>query len=180
MHTIPPTVLEEMLSAHRHGSFPAFNLGFFGASAERAHDGVDAMLDQPGFACRVRQAWGHGWIEQMGYMDEALSELARRGMQGTINLEVLREGEVIFDRRSSLGFDKERADVEFVFDEERLNVVDRLELWHSMVNYACHAARVAEARCVLVYDGTLSLNDIKGIIAGRHPSRGDQIIWVDR
>lgn len=180
MHTIPPSVLDEMLASHTYGSFPAFNLGFFGANTERVLGSVAELLGQPGFAFVVAQVYGAGWIEQTSSLSEALDELACRGMPGAISFQVSLENEVVFDHRSTLDFHQQTVDVEFVFYEERLNVVERPGLWHRMVEYACHAARMAGSRCIFVYDGTIGANDTERIMAGRDPSRHDQIIWLDR
>lgn len=180
MHELPASVLDEMLASHAHGSFPAFNFGFFGASTERVLERVTEMLGQPGFAFVVKQVYGDGWIEQTSSLSEALDELARRGMQGTINVQVSLEDEILFDYRSTLDFHQQTMDVEFVFDEERLNVVHRSKLWYRMVEYACNATRMAGVRCIFVYDGTIGAHDAERIMAGRDPSRRDQVIWVDQ
>lgn len=179
MHTIPPSVLEEMRASHAMGAFPAFNIGFFGASIEGVVERVAKMLGQPGFAYVVMQTYGDNWIEPTSSIGEALDKLARRGMEGAISIQVSLEDEIVFDHRSTLDFHQQTIDVEFVFEEERLHVVDRPELWRSMIEYACHAARIAGCRCVFVYDGTIVSHDAERIMAGLDPTRRDQVIWLD-
>ncbi len=179
MHTIPPSVLDEMLAAHAMGMFPDWNFSFFGVPTERVLANLSEMFEQPGFECRTHQVSDGEWYKEVADLDEALAELTARGTMGDLNFGVVHEGQMIFEYSSLLEYDEETADVELVFFEQRLDLISRPGLWHRMVEYACHAARVAGARGILIHDGSAWEHDMDAVIGGDDPSCPDRVIWVD-
>ena len=180
MHTIPPSVLEEMLNAHAMGMYPDWNFSFFDVLTERVLGNLSEMFEQPGFECLTHQVSDGDWYKEVATLDEALTELTARGMTGDLNFGVVHDGQMIFEYSSLLEYDEETADVELVFFEHRLDLLNRPELWHAMVEYACHAARVAGARGVLIHDGSAYDADVGSMIDGDDPAQPDRAIWVDR
>jgi hypothetical protein len=180
MHTIPPSVLEEMLEMREMGWAPDWNFSFFDVLSERVLGNLSEMFEQPGFECRVDHVCGGDWFKEVASFEEALAELACRGTSGHLHFALVRDGQVIFEPSSWVTYDEERANIELVFFEHRLDLLNRPELWHRMVEYACHAARVAGARGVLIHDGSAWDADMGSMIDGDDPEHPDRAIWVDR
>lgn len=179
MHTIPPSVLDEMLASHAMGMAPDWNLSFFDAPTERVLTNLSEMFEQSGFECRVDQVMGGEWYKEVTSFDEALAELTARGTTGYLYFGVMHEGQMIFEISSWVTYNEQYANVELVFFEQRLDLIHRPELWHRMVEYACHAARVAGARGVLIHDGSPYEADMGSMIDGDDPAHPDRAIWVD-
>lgn len=187
MHTIPPSVLEEMLAnrAVRFGNHvmrmaPDWNFSFYEVPTKRLLERLVEMFEQPGFECGdIRVSWAEG-EQEVADLNEARDALASRGNTGELFFAISSEGQTIFERSSSLGYDEEAGEVELVFFEHRLDLIARPGLWHAMVEYACHAARVAGARGVLIHDGSAWEADMGSMIDGDDPEHPDRAIWVDR
>ncbi|MEO1279234.1 MAG: hypothetical protein AAFV77_09780 [Planctomycetota bacterium] len=79
-----------------------------------------------------------------------------------------------------LSADLQDTSLELVFFEHQLTLMDRPELWHRMVEYARHVARVVGTPGFLVFDGSVGEDDQALVAAGREPSCPDRAIWVDR
>ncbi len=180
MHAIPPSVLEEMLAAHAMGMAPDWNFSFFDVPTERVLDRLSEMFEQPGFECRTHEVFGGEWCKEVASLDEALAELTARGTSGCLNFGVMHDGQMVFTYGSMLSYDEQYANVELVFFEHRLDLIHRPELWDRMVRYACHAARVAGARGVLIHDGSPYEADMGSMIDGDDPAHPDRAIWLDR
>ena len=180
MHTIPPSVLEEMLAAHAGAGFPDWNFSFFDVRTERVLGSLHEMFEQPGFECRVDHVSDGEWCKEVATLEEALAELTARCTTGYLYFAVLHDGELIFEPSSWVTYNEERANVELVYFEQRLDLVHRPMLWDRMVEYACHAARVAGARGVLIHDGSPYEADVGSMIDGDDPAQPDRAIWVDR
>lgn len=180
MHTIPPSVLEEMLEMREMGWAPDWNFSFFDVLSERVLGNLSEMFEQPGFECRVDRVSDGQWCKEVATLDEALAEVTARGTTGYLYFAVLHDGELIFEPSSWVTYNEERANVELVFFEHRLDLIHRPELWHRMVEYACHAARVAGARGVLIHDGSPYEAEMGSMIDGDDPEHPDRAIWVDR
>lgn len=180
MHTIPPTVLEEMLQVQARGwGRPDWNFGLYRLDADRVSANIAAMFEQGGFEIAGVQAVGYDWNEPVQTLDEALGVLAGHDLEGSICFQVSRDGEVLFEDSSMIVLDGADSVAELVFFEERLGLLHRPELWHAMAEYACHAARVVGTPGVLVYDGSVGEDDQALVAAGREPSQPDRVIWVD-
>lgn len=180
MHELPASVLDEMLAAHAMGMAPDWNLSFFDVSTERVLGNLFEMFEQPGFECRTHQVSGGEWYKEVTDLDEALAELKARGTSGYLNFGVVHDGQMVFTHGSMLSYNEQYANVELVFFEHRLDLMNRPGLWHRMVEYVCHAARVAGARGVLIHDGSPYEADMGSMIDGDNPAHPDRAIWVDR
>lgn len=188
MHTIPPTVLEEMLQVHARGwGRPDWNFGLYKLDAGRVSRNIAAMFEQDGFEIAEVQAAGYnhpvGTLDEavrVGTLDEAVGVQSGHAMEGCIVFQVSRDGEVIFEGSSMIVLDGADSQVELVFFEHRLDLLNRPELWHAMVEYARHAARVVGTPGILVFDGSVGEDDQALVTAGREPSCPDRAIWVDR
>lgn len=180
MHTIPPSVLDEMLASHAMGMAPDWNLSFFDVATDRVLANLSDMFEQPGFECRTHQVSGGEWYKEVADLDEALAELTARGTRGSLNFGVEHDGEMVFTLGSMLSYNEQYSNVELVFFEHRLDLISRPKLWDRMVRYACYAARVAGARGVLIHDGSPYEADMGSMIDGDDPAYPDRAIWVDR
>jgi len=181
MHTIPPTVLQEMLRVQARGwGVPDWNFGLYKLDAGRVRSNMAAMFEQDGFEIAEVQAVGYDWNEPVETLDEAAGVLSRHDMEGSICFQVSHDGEVLFEGSSMIVLDGADSQVELVFFEDRLDLMQRSELWCLMVEYACHAARVVGSPGILVYDGSVGEDDQALVAAGREPSCPDRAIWVDR
>jgi|GEM_PF-3508676 len=179
MHTIPPSVLDEMLVAHAMGMFPDWNLSFFDVPTEGVLGNLSEMFEQPGFECRAGTVLVGDTYEEVADLDGALVKVRTSAPTGHLHFNVVHDGELIFEPSSWVTYNEERANIELVFFEHRLDLIHRPKLWHRMVEYACHAARVAGARGVLIHDGSPYEADMDAVIDGDEPEHPDRVIWVD-
>ena len=159
MHTIPPSVLDEMLAAHAMEFFPDWNLSSFDAPTELVLGRLSEMFEQPGFESRTHQVPGGEWYTEVADLDEALTELMVRGTAGGLHFGVLHDGQIIFQERPGLTY--------------------RPKLWDHMVEYACHAARVAGARGVVIHDGSADEAEVGSMTDGDEPVHRDRATGPD-